>query len=161
MAIKRKFKSKKKLTTVRANYRPWAEWEVGDYIIGTYKGSQTDQYDKPNWLVEIEEASFVKKPKLAAKLVGQLLGLNSNGKLDKAMKNVEEGDMIQVTYNGMGTIEKGKYKGKDAHDVEVELVEEETDEDEEDEDEDEDESEDSEDDEESEDEDEDEDEDDL
>lgn len=130
MAIKRKFKSKKKLSSTRATYRPWKEWETGDIIIGVFKSSQTDNYDKPNWLVEVVEAFFPGKPKLAKKLVGQVLGLNSNGKLDKAMEGVEPGDMIQVEYKGMSTIEKGKYKGKDAHDVEVDLVEEEGDEDE-------------------------------
>lgn len=124
MAIKRKFKSKKKLSSTRATYRPWKEWQTGDIIIGIFKGSQTDNYDKPNWLVEIVEAFFPSKPKLAAKLKGQILGLNSNGKLDKAMEGVEPGDMVQVEYKGMSTIEKGKYKGKDAHDVEVDLVEE-------------------------------------
>lgn len=123
--VKRKFKSKKKLSSTRATYRPWKEWEAGDIIIGTFKGSQTDNYDKPNWLIEIEEAFFPSKPKLAAKLKGQVLGLNSSGKLDKAMEGVEAGDMIQVEYKGTSLIEKGKYKGKEAHDVEVDLVEEE------------------------------------
>jgi len=143
MALKRKFKSKKKLSSTRATYRPWKEWETGDIVIGIYKGSQTDNYDKPNWLVEVVEAFFPVKPKLAKKLVGQVLGLNSNGKLDKAMEGVEPGDMIQIEYKGMSTIEKGKYKGKDAHDVEVDLVEEDGGDDEEEIDEDEDESEDS------------------
>jgi hypothetical protein len=124
MAKQRVFKSKKKLSTTRATYRPWKEWEAGDIIVGTYKGSQTDSYDKPNWLVEIEEAFFVKKPKAAKALKGQVLGLNSSGKIDKAMEGVEIGDMIQVEYKGTSTIEKGKYKGKDAHDIEVDLVEE-------------------------------------
>lgn len=124
MALKRKYKAKKKLTGTRAVYRPWKEWEVGDIIIGVYQGSQTDNYDKPNWLFEVVDAFFQKKPKTAAKLVGQVIGLNSNGKLDKAMKKVEPGVMVQVEYKGMGTIEGGKYKGKDAHDVAVDLVEE-------------------------------------
>ena len=119
---KRVFKSKKKLSGGRCTYRAWKEWETGDYIIGTYKGSKTDNYDKPNWLVLVEEASFVSAPKEAKKLVGQVIGLNSNGMLNKAMERVEEGDMIQVMYNGTSEIEKGKYAGKDAHLVEVDLV---------------------------------------
>jgi hypothetical protein len=122
---KRTFTTKKKLSSTRAQYRPWKEWETGDYIIGKYKGCQTDNYDKPNWLFEIEECVFVKKPKLAKELIGKVLGLNSNGKLDKAMESATVGDFIQVTYNGTSMIEKGKYKGKEAHDVDVELVEEE------------------------------------
>jgi len=130
MALKRKFKSKKKLSSTRAEYRPWKEWETGDIIIGIFKGTQTDNYDKPNWLFEVVEAFFVKKPKLAASLVGKVVGLNSNGKLDKAMDAAEVGKMYQVEYEGMSTIEKGKYKGKDAHSVSVEEVEEETEEEE-------------------------------
>ena len=118
---KRVFKSKKKLSGGRCTYRAWKDWEVGDYIIGQYKGSKTDNYDKPNWLVLVEEASFADK-KEAKKLEGQVIGLNSNGMLNKAMERVEEGDMIQVMYNGTSEIEKGKYAGKDAHLVEVDLV---------------------------------------
>lgn len=121
--MKRTFKSKKKLSSTRAMYRPWKEWDTGDIIVGTYKGSQTDNYDKPNWLVEVVEA-FLTDKKLEKKLKGQIVGLNSNGKLDKAMEECEPGDMVQIEYKGMSTIEKGKYKGKDAHDVEVDLVEE-------------------------------------
>lgn len=134
---KRKMKSIKKLSSVKAVYRKWNEWDEGDVLIGTYKGSQTDSYDKPNWLVEVEDAQFTDK-KAAKKLMvsGEkiIIGLNSTGKLDVAMEQVEIGDMVQIEYKGMSTIEKGKYKGKDAHDVEVDLVEAEDDEGEEDED---------------------------
>lgn len=119
--MKRTFKTTKKLSGMAAAYRPWREWEVGDVLIGRYKGSKTDNYDKPNWLFEVLDAQF-SDGKAAKKLIGKTVGLNSNGKLDKAMEDVTEGDLIQVTYNGMGTIEKGKYKGKEAHDVEVDMV---------------------------------------
>lgn len=138
MAKQRVFKSKRKLSKTRATYRAWGEWDVGDIIVGTFKGEQTDQYDKPNWLLDVEEAFFTNK-KEQKRIKGQILGMNSSGKLDAAMKDVEEGDMIQVEYKGMSTIEKGKYKGKDAHDIEVDLVEEEGEESEEDENEEEDE----------------------
>ena len=125
MAAKRVFKSKKKLSGGRCTYRAWGEWEVGDLIIGKFKGSKLDQYKKPNWLVEVEDAQFMKH-KEAKKLVGQVIGLNSCGQLDKAMDGVEVGEMVQVMYNGMSQIEKGKYAGKDSHLVEVDVVEEET-----------------------------------
>lgn len=120
---KRVFKSKKKLSSVRAVYRKWSEWETGDIIVGKYKGSQIDNYDKPNWLIEVEEAFFGDK-KEQKKVIGQVMGLNSSGKLDAAMKKVEIGEMVQIEYKGMSTIEKGKFKGKDAHDIDVDLVEE-------------------------------------
>lgn len=146
MATKRMFKSKKKVSSVRAVYRKWADWEAGDILIGTYKGSQIDSYDKPNWLIEVEDAQFT-DVKLVKSLMPKgdkkiVIGLNSSGKLDKAMEQVEIGEMVQVEYKGTSTIEKGKYKGKEAHDIEVDIVEEEGDEDEVDEDEDEDEDED-------------------
>ena len=121
---KRVFKSKKKLSGGRCVYRAWKDWEVGDYVIGTYKGSKQDQYDKPNWMIQVEECGFVDR-KAAKKLDGQVIGLNSSGQLNKAMEHVEEGDMIQVMYNGTSEITEGKYAGKDAHLIEVDLVEEE------------------------------------
>lgn len=124
MADKRVFKSTRKVSSVRALYRKWAEWDTGDVLIGTYKGSQTDSYDKPNWLVEIIDAQFGDKKAAKKFPEGEIIGLNSSGKLDKAMESVEVGEMIQVTYNGTSTIEKGKYKGKEAHDIEVDVVEE-------------------------------------
>ncbi len=118
---KRIFKSKKKLSTVRALYRKWSEWEVGDVLVGKYAGSQIDSYDKPNWLIEVEDAFFTDK-KAQKKLIGNTVGLNSNGMVDKAMKKVEEGDMVQFTYNGMEEMDGGPFKGKDKHLVEVDIV---------------------------------------
>jgi hypothetical protein len=125
---KRIYKSTKKLSSVKATYRKWSDWDAGDILIGTYKGSQTDSYDKPNWLIEVEDAQFT-DAKAAKKLMPKgdekvVLGLNSSGKFDLAMEQVEVGDIVQVEYKGMSVIEKGKYKGKDAHDIEVDLVEE-------------------------------------
>lgn len=123
---KRTFVSKKKLSGVQAEYKKWTEWEVGDTIIGKFVGSKIDGYKKPNWLIEVEEANFAKNGKKESKrLVGKILGLNSTGKLDRAMKEVELGDMVQVEYKGMASITKGQYKGKDAHDMDVDIVEEE------------------------------------
>lgn len=130
MAQKRVFKSKKKLSGGRATYRAWKEWEMGDLIIGKYKGQREDNYDKPNWLVEVIDAQF-SDTKAAKKLIGQTIGLNSNGQLNKAMEKgieteaiVEGETILQVLYNGTSEIEKGKYAGKDAHLVEVDVVEE-------------------------------------
>jgi len=53
---KRVFKTKKKLSGGRSVFRKWNEWEEGDYIIGKYVGMKEDNYEKPNWLIEVEEA---------------------------------------------------------------------------------------------------------
>ena len=118
--VKRTFKAKKKLSGGRAAYRPWKEWEVGDYIIGVFKGTKTDNYDKDNYLIEVEDVGGPSKA--LKKLIGQTLGLNETGQLKKAMAKVEEGEIVQVMYNGMAEIEGGKYKGKEAHSIEVDLM---------------------------------------
>lgn len=129
---KRVFKSKKKLSNTMCVYRKWNEWDVGDILVAKFVKEVTDKYDKPNWIVQVEEAFFVDK-KLGAKLKGQMLGLNSNGELDRSMKEVEAGQMIQIEYKGMERMDGGPYKGKDKHLLEVDLVTEAGDEDEEEE----------------------------
>lgn len=121
---KRTFVSKKKVSGVRCTYRAWKEWQEGDFIVGKYVGSSEDNYGKPNWHVEIYEAAFAKKPKLAAGLVGKILGMNSAGMLDKAMKKIEEGEVIQVTYDGTSIIQGGDYEGTKSHKHIVEVMKE-------------------------------------
>lgn len=130
---KRVFKTKKKLSGGPKTFRKWGDWSEGDVIIGTFIGTHTDQYDKVCPIIKIEEATFAKKAE-AKKLAGQNLVLNSAGQLDKAFEDLPEGSLVQITYNGTSVIEKGKYKGKDAHLIEVDLVEEEGAESEEDQD---------------------------
>lgn len=121
------YKSKKKLTGTRCEYRAWKDWDVGDVLIGKYVGEQTDQYNKSNWLIEVEDAQFVNKPKLAKKLIGKVIGLNSCGKVDNAMEKAELDNLYQFIYNGTVPLPEGhKYnkKGnKEAHDVDVTEVE--------------------------------------
>lgn len=125
MGTKRVFKTTKKLSGGRTLYRKWDEWETGDLIIGKFLAQGEDQYQKPNWKMQVEDAQFASS-KESKKYTGQVLTLNSAGQLNKAMEKVEEGDMIQITYQGTSVIEKGKFKGKDAHLVEVDMVVEDT-----------------------------------
>ncbi len=119
---KRKFKTTKRLAGGGARvYRKWGEWDVGDVFVGKYISSYLDQYDKPGWVFTVEEA-FFKDKKLAKELVGKNLALNGAGMLNKAMAEIEEGQLVQITYTGTSTIEKGKFAGKDAHTMEVDLV---------------------------------------
>lgn len=122
---KRVFKTTKKLSGTRCSYRKWDEWEIGDCVIGKYVGMKIDQYEKPGWQILVEDAQFTKHKEGEA-LKGKTLQLNSSGQLNKAMEDVEEGQWLQITYNGTAQIEKGKFKGKDAHLVEVDLLEEDT-----------------------------------
>jgi hypothetical protein len=122
-AAKRTFRTTKKLSGGPKNFRKWSDWEVGDIVIGTFKGTHTDQYDKECMILEVEDAQFANK-KEAKQLIGKNLVLNAAGQLNKAMEKMEEGQIIQVTYNGTSRIEKGKYQGKDAHVIDVDLLEE-------------------------------------
>lgn len=128
---KRTFKTKKKLSGVKTEYRAWNEWEEGDVIIAKLVGTSKNKMNaaKNDWIVEVEEAFFADK-KAMKKIAGQTLTLNTAGQLDKGMEQVEMGDMVQITYNGKKEMKGGAYAGKEAHTMEVELVEEEGDEDE-------------------------------
>lgn len=120
---KRTFKVRKEISGSATNFRKWDEWKVGDTFIGEFKKMKMDpKYDKPTWTFLVEEAMFVGKPKAAAALAGKNLTLNSNGKLDKAMAEVEPGQFVEIEYMGKKRMEGGKYKGKEAHDVKVMLL---------------------------------------
>lgn len=136
MTVKRVFKSKKKLSGEPMNFRRWSDWSEGDYVIGEYVGTYQDQYDKLCMKMKVEDAIFSNK-KAAKEIIGKVLVLNSVGQLNKSLEKMKEGQFVGVTYNGMTTIETGKYAGKESHSLLVELMEEDTGKEEEDEDEDE------------------------
>lgn len=120
---KRVFRSVKKVSGGgKKNFRAWKDWAEDDYVIGKYVDHYTDQYQKESRVIQVEDAGF-KKSKEAQAIIGKPLVLNGNGMLDKAFEEIETGTYVQVTYKGMGEMEKGKYKGKEAHVVEVEIVE--------------------------------------
>jgi hypothetical protein len=122
MAEKRVFRSKKKISGTRGTFRKWSEWEVDDYVIGEYLRSSEDQYGNPAWTIKVLDAELADK-KFAKTIIDQNLVLNSAGQLNKAMEKVEEGQIVKVTYLGTEKMEKGKYKGKEAHLHEVEIME--------------------------------------
>lgn len=115
---------KKKGSVVNAGgamYRPWGQFSEGDILVGQYVAQKTDQYDKPNWHIKVEEA-FTKDKKFQKEVIGKVFGMNSAGKLDKGMRELEIGAFIQVEYKGSSEIESGKYAGKESHDFQVDLV---------------------------------------
>lgn len=116
MGLRSRFKTKKQLTGP-CTYRKWEDWKDGEFVIGKYTGIKTSDYGD-NYKIELLETNI---PKQA---VNTTLVLNSNGLLDKAMTEVQEGDIIQVTYRGKQTLTKGKFAGKEAHNVEVAVLEE-------------------------------------
>lgn len=137
---KRVFRTKKKLSGGGQKiFRPWGEYEVGDILIGKYVDTHTDQYNKECWVIEVEDAQLQDK-KFAKSIIGKRLVLNAAGMLDKAMREVDTDELVQIEYQGQSTIEKGKHKGKDSHVFEVQtLIDDEDGDEDEDEDQDEDE----------------------
>lgn len=97
-------------------YKSWKKWSPGDFLVGKFQSEGVDSYGKPNYRVEVIEASFEdgEEPK-----VGSIFTLNGSGALTKAMGEVGAGDVIKVIYKGEETLTKGKYKGKAYHAMEV------------------------------------------
>ena len=120
---KRKFVSKKSIGGLSKVYRPWDEYDVGDIVVGKYIGKHTDNYDKECFVIKVESA-FWKDKKAQTNVEGKNLVLNSAGVLNKAMKDANEGEIIQVEYTGKSMMEKGKYAGKEAHTMQVDVMEE-------------------------------------
>lgn len=77
---------------------------------GYFKGTVPNQYndDKPHFKFEDFKT-------------GETVIVNNIGNLQHRMtdKNVQEGDLIQITYLGTSPIEKGKFKGKESHQFRV------------------------------------------
>ena len=119
--FKRRFASKKSLKGAM-EFRKWSDYEIGDIVVGKFVGIHHCQYDKENPKIQVIEAFF--KDGSGAQLTGKNLVLNSCGVLDSAMKEVKEGDIIQVEYCGQTELTKGKYAGKEAHSLNIEIVEE-------------------------------------
>lgn len=123
---KRVFKTKKVLSNVRSEYRAWGEWDEGDVLICKYVDSSPNRKNKSklDWAVEPIEAFFADKKEQKRVMAAKRLTLNSAGQLDKAMAKINEGCIIQVTYNGSAEMEGGEYSGQMAHSMEVAEVEE-------------------------------------
>lgn len=97
-------------------YKKWAEYEVGDYVVGKLTEVGEDQFKKANYIVEVIETS------LEGVAEGKNLCLNSNGSLDYRMEDIEIGSVIRVEYTGQIEMEKGPFKGKMAHTVDLQVA---------------------------------------
>jgi len=107
------------------NFRPWKEWEIGDYVVGKYERKEIDNYNKDNWVLKVEEVFFQNEAAEIKFGPGKMVGLNSNGSLDKVMNSgqIQFGDVIRVEYDGMSPMGKGTHEGKDAHSIIVSVCE--------------------------------------
>lgn len=118
---KRVFKTKKVLSGVQTQYRAWKDWDEGDVIICTLRGTSQNRKNKSkvDWIVEIEEAFFADKAAQKKFKPGTTLTLNCAGQLDKGMEQIEVGETVQITYNGAKEMKGGEYEGQMAHTMEV------------------------------------------
>ncbi len=124
---KRTFKSSRSLGGGQKSYRKWEDYTLGDVVIGKFQGFHKDNYGKQCPMIKVLDAQF--KDDTGEDFLDKNLVVNSCGQIAKAIENnpecFENGNILQFTYNGTSTIEKGKFAGKDAHLVEVQLMEEE------------------------------------
>ena len=103
---KRSFKP----TVVRANnvaslFRAWGDWDEGDYVVGEFHSMYETEYKKAtqyNWRIKVTDCNFKCVDKEGNKIspIGKILTLNSAGQLNKFMKGVDIGMMVDVTYGG-------------------------------------------------------------
>lgn len=100
----------------QSSYKAWSKWSAGDFLVGKFQSTGEDNFGKPNYKVEVIEASFDDGEEPQA---GSIFSFNSSGALTKAMEEVNPGDVIKVIYKGEETLTKGKYKGKKYHSMEV------------------------------------------
>lgn len=118
---KRTFKTRRKLTTGPLIYRKWVDWDEGDVLVGKYLSKKKDlKYGKLQYTFEVLEADF--KDRSGKKVIGKNLCLNETGMLKKALAQLQFGEIIQIAYNGTAEIEGGKFKGKDSHTMDIDVV---------------------------------------
>lgn len=82
---------------------------TGVVVEGLYQGSVPNKFDekKSDYKILADD--------------GTLTIVNGGGNLGWQMKEIEAGNAVRITYNGMKTIAKGKMAGKDSHDFKVEI----------------------------------------
>ena len=98
-------------------FKPWKEWNEGEYVSGKYLSQSEDKFGNPNYAVRIGETN------IEGLEVGETLVLNSNGSLNYKMEEVEVGAEILAEYTGMMKLEKGAFTGKDCHTVKLLVAE--------------------------------------
>lgn len=121
--MKRVWKKSQIVSGQGMSFRKWSDYSVGDIVIGEFIGDYMDtKYGKRCRMLKVYETIF--KDKNANLAEGKTLVLNHTGKSDKAFDRIEKGAIVQVTYNGLEMMDGGKFEGKEAHQIEVAVMEE-------------------------------------
>lgn len=118
---KRIWKTKRTVSGIQKMYRKWSDYKEGDMLVGKYVDDHMDQYDKNCPVIEVIEAT-TKDRTFQKDVIGKNLVLNHSGMIGVAFDKVKKGEIVQLEYQGTSTIEKGKFAGKEAHVVKVEVV---------------------------------------
>ena len=119
--MKRTWSKKRGVIGGAVLYRKWNEFSEGDIVVGKYVKSSEDQYGKKNFHFEVLDTSFHDK-KAGDLLLGKVWCANSCGSLDKAMEEVQLGEIVQIEYTGLSELTKGPYAGKEVHSMVVDIV---------------------------------------
>lgn len=123
---KRQFKTIRSTNSGPRSFRPWAEWDSGDTLVLKYQGEVENKFDdtgkRPNYLWKILEVSQLKNKKF--KFEHENLVTNTSGKLRYLVEELQlqKGEVVQFKYLGTSVLEGGKYKGKEVHDFDMEVV---------------------------------------
>jgi len=96
-------------------FHKWNDWNKGDYVVGhvTGRSEKADKYGKFGYVVAVKESNMDNFQD------GDEILLNSTTLLEMKMAHVPEGAEVKVHYAGKSTIAKGKWKGTQAHNIEV------------------------------------------
>jgi len=108
--------------------KKWEDWTVGDFVEGEYLGhaEEKDLYGKPIHLVRATKSHFTGlNPIIKSGDKEGIVPLYNNGSLELQLADAEEGNEVQITYQGMAVTSKGKFKGKPCHNIEVLIAREE------------------------------------
>lgn len=103
-----------------SKYRKYDTWDVGDQIAGELVSISKDQFGKPAYVIKVQDVMFKKTSEQPA--IGESFTLNSAGGLEYKIEQaggINVGDVMGVEYNGKVTVEKGKWKGKQTHDIDL------------------------------------------
>lgn len=109
--------------------KKWEDFVPGDFIEGTLvRAEETDLYGKPIYEIQgtlDEEGNHVSKftgvnPTILDGEKEGIIPVYSNGSIAFQLAQLEIGDYVKLTYRGMATTSKGKFKGRPCHNVEVE-----------------------------------------
>lgn len=87
-------------------YVKYSECKAGDVVVeGHFIGSVPSKFGGNNHEFRTES--------------GKIVSLNKSGQLDYCLKHIAVGDYVRVVYEGKTILDKGTFKGKEAHNFKV------------------------------------------